>query len=567
MFKGIGSPRHRRLLMLLAFVVSLGYLTSAIFQRSSSAKFDKVAENFQQFLGEYFYSDDNNVIVEQLVKADSDSLPEAVAEHLKKTGGALMTTSKKQAQSQEFYSNLIRSLYSKKSEIPKLELEKRASDHKSSFWSKKELLSYLAMDHEEVARLQSIHKSVSESLPTKFPKGLYKGTGIVMIGGGRFSWLSLLSIKSMRSFGCKLPVELIIPTSEEYEYDFCEEILPALGGSCVLLQNVLGTEIMKDIPFKGYQYKSLALLASSFDNTLFLDSDNVLVSNPDKMFNSEPFLSKGFVSWPDYWERTTSPYLYEIMGIQVNETVRVNTREWPLPKPEVVTDPEAVPFHELQGAFPELSTESGQILIRKSDHVKTLCLALFYNLFGPEFFYPLISQGADGEGDKDTFVIAAINQDESYYQVHSNIKTFGWVDTGTGNFNGVAMGQRDPTEDYEMFEAIANSQNPNWEEFDKDRAKVFTVHANYPKLDPFLLHKEEKLKNSNGQDFRMYSDVGNFLPYKFDFELVQYKRMKFMLCDLNLSLKYFNEITRAELCQFIESHLEYLLAHPMEFSP
>ncbi|CDR41143.1 CYFA0S06e02564g1_1 [Cyberlindnera fabianii] len=556
---GFGFPRFRRVLIMALGLGLVFYGSLLMFQDPESyapAMGREHIQNLKSHLSYYFDENDNNDnILDSFANTDIDLEGKTLAESVKG-----VKDEEANHISQQFYTPLLRLMNAKKDSIPKLSLTRRATDDKGSVFTKEKLLEYLVIDTDDIPRLKDIHQEIYDALPDKFPKGLYKGTGIVLIGGGQYSWLSLLSIKSVRSFGCQLPIEMIIPTEEEYEHDLCEEILPALGGSCVLLYNVLGEEVMKEIEFKGYQYKSLALIASSFEEVLLLDSDNVLVHNPEAFFEMEPFTSTGMVTWPDYWTRTTSPHLYEIMGINVKNT-RVRDGKWPLKTPVELDDISDVSYHDLEGTFPDLSTESGQLLLRKSDHLKTLLLSLFYNLYGPDFFYPLISQGFDGEGDKDTFVLGAIKGGEKFYQVKSEIQSFGWFDEG--NFNGVSMGQRNPLNDYEQLKEIENSENPDYSQFDTRQAPIFTVHANFPKLNPFLLYKEEKLKNSKGEDFRMYSDISHFLPEPFDFEHVQYKRMKFLLCELNISLKYFNPISRAELCEFIEGHLKFLENNPV----
>jgi alpha 1,2-mannosyltransferase len=435
------------------------------------------------------------------------------------------------------------------------------------------------MSEADLATARAIHQEVYESIPSSFPSDLYHGEGIVLIGGDKYSWLSILSIKSIRSFGSTLPIEVIIPTEEEYEHDLCEDLLPALNGKCVLLYNVLGEEIMSKVEFSGFQYKALALIASSFENVFLLDSDNILVTSPDQFFDSEPFKKTGMLIWPDYWVRTASPHFYDITGTQVDETLQVREGKWPLKTPRRLNDVNEARYHDLQGTAPDISSESGQLMINKKTHVKTLILSLFYNLYGPGFFYPLISQGSSGEGDKDTFISAAVRGGETFYQIKSGIQSFGWLNT-KGEFQGVSMGQRNPTEDYEQYKAIERKKDglegdAKFNTFNTGQASVFTVHANYPKLNPYLLFKENKLINEDGKEIRMYSDIPKFLPKLpkdkenekdddyFDFEMVQFKRMKFLLCDLNISLKYFNQISRTELCQFIDKHIEFLKANPV----
>jgi Mannosyltransferase putative len=46
------------------------------------------------------------------------------------------------------------------------------------------------------------------------------------------------------------------------------------------------------------------------------------------------------------------------------------------------------------------STESGEIMYSKPKHELSLLLATYYNYYGPDFYYPLQSQGAPGEGDR-----------------------------------------------------------------------------------------------------------------------------------------------------------------------
>jgi alpha 1,2-mannosyltransferase len=555
---GLGSPRYRRLVLLFFAIILVSYFTLVALPTKHTEKLQGITEDFREhvtktfseLLDLYFNSDDNN---SELQDSETNDIKNSLNENQDPKAEVNL-------QAQQFYGPILKLMYSKNDEFPKLDLSK--VDERAPILSKEDLQSLVAVDESKIPRWREIHNEIVHSIPSQFPTGLHRGTGVVIIGGGAFSWLSLVSIKSLRSFGCKLPIEMIIPTMEDYEQSLCEDILPALGGKCVLLQNIFGKEIMREIPFKGYQFKSLALLAASFDDVLFLDSDNVLVSNPEPLFEKDPFKTMGMVTWPDYWDRTTSPYIYDILGVQVDEKTKVRDGKWPLKTPEPVEDLTRIKYHDLKGTFPDLSTESGQLMIRKSDHIKTLFLSLFYNLYGPGFFYRLISQGSPGEGDKDTFVIAAVTGNESFYQVHSSIKTFGWFDGDS--FNGVSMGQRHPVEDYEQFKALSLKETPDYSLFDAEKASVFTVHANFPKLNPYLLYKEGKLKNSKGENFRMYSDIYKFLPEPFDFELVQYKRMKVMLCELKIPLKYFdNAISRDELCGFIEEHLHYLNKHPI----
>ncbi|KAH3681794.1 hypothetical protein WICPIJ_007233 [Wickerhamomyces pijperi] len=474
---------------------------------------------------------------------------------------------------QKTFSGIFKLMDSFKDQIPTLTHEMEANQNRG-FWSETELRKFVKVDEETIAKVTKIHEEIVHNIQPlrKTARDLYTNKdGIVLIGGDKFSWLSLLSIKSIRSFGTRLPIEMIIPTEEEYEYDLCEKLLPSLNAKCILLPEVLGEDLMNTMSFSGYQYKSLAILASSFNNLLLLDSDNVLLTDPERYFKNEPFKSTGMVTWPDYWERTTSPHFYDILGVSISN-LQIRDGKWPLKTPILQTNKDKVKLHNLKGAIPDLSSESGQLLIRKSDHIGTLLLSLFYNVYGPNFFYKLISQGESGEGDKDTFVAGAFKMDEKYYQVSSEIQSFGYFDDG--NFQGVSMGQRDPIEDYNLFQKVKNA-HPHLkeykfaDEFDTRNASIFTIHANFPKLNPYQQFTEKKLLNSKGEEVRLYGDVYNFIRHletdgePYDFEMIQFKRMKFLLCELNISLKYFNNISRKELCTFIDSHIDFMVKHPV----
>ena len=48
-------------------------------------------------------------------------------------------------------------------------------------------------------------------------------------------------------------------------------------------------------------------MVTSFEHILLLDSDNMIVSNPDEIFESKLYHQYGMITWPDYWKE---PYLH-----------------------------------------------------------------------------------------------------------------------------------------------------------------------------------------------------------------------------------------------------------------
>lgn len=462
--------------------------------------------------------------------------------------------------------------------------------------SKSVLLSKAYVAPEVVDELKQKHEYVMSNFPKKLSDSTHKANsnGIVMIGGQRFSWLSYLSLVNLRKAGSELPVEIILPQYDDFvqEQDFCHNVLPKLKAKCVVLPEVLGAEVMTKWAdnFANYQLKSLALMVSSFQNVLLLDSDNIVIQNPDKLFESSMFKTHGMVTWPDYWRRTISPVFYDISGLNVNENKRVRYNRFPL----AITDSDRsnvegdsdVPFHDLEGAIPDLSTESGQLMINKDKHACTLFLSMYYNMLGPNLYYKLFSLGEQGEGDKDTFPAAATVCGLPFYQVKSFIKTLGYADSND-NFQGVAMGQKDALVDYENFqkhlETPAKSKEAKLiplqkqmenidviqkEFFGESSSPLFAIHCNYPKLDPKLLLERDDLFDieQNRLKYRIYGgftyDDPNIKAKTIDFEHEQWKNIERVLCIDAVEFPYFKDFDMEKFCIVAKNQIKSLHNSP-----
>jgi len=461
--------------------------------------------------------------------------------------------------------------------------------------AKASLMAKGIISDEVYNELKKNHENVLKELPNDLSPATYKKNtrGVVFIGGGRFSWLAYLSLKYLRATGSELPVEIIMPTFKDYEQelDFCHNMLPTLGASCVVVPDVFGSEVMLNWSFQNYQFKALALMISSFQHTLLLDSDNLILQNPDKIFDSEVYKNYGMITWPDYWVRRITPKFYDIAGVKVNEKKRVRYNIYPLEVSDSSSlneeEMKDVPYHDLEGTIPDLSTESGQIFINKATHGKTLLLSLYYNLYGPKLFYRLFSMGDQGEGDKDTFPAAAIVTKQKYYQVKSMIKTFGYFNA-EHRFEGVALGQKDPLADYDYFtnklfpsitkqnkNADLKTQIANIERIiaepseERNGIQVFTLHCNYPKFDlldlmnkPDIYDKEKNhLKYDFYGDFSFKRSVikdGEKTTIDVHFEQDMWKEIKTTLCDRNIKFAHYAKADMKEVCKFAEKQLEWI---------
>ncbi|KAE8371209.1 mannosyltransferase putative-domain-containing protein [Aspergillus bertholletiae] len=312
------------------------------------------------------------------------------------------------------------------------------------------------MSDEDVLKMKHAHRNFVHAITKDPPTLAYRpGTrGIVSTAGGAYLPVLVISLRMLRQTGSNLPMEVFLADWDEYDGYICQVVLPALNAQCVLLSAILDTVPGSTSHIEKYQYKPFAMLFSSFEEILFLDADAFPLHKPEHVFTSDPFRSKGLLTWPDFWRTTTSPLYYVIAG---QDRPAPNLRQ---------------------------STESGEVFLSKRSHLRTLLLVAYYNYWGPGYYYPLLSQGAAGEGDKETFLAAATVFDEPFYQVSEPLRALG-RHTNDG-FSGSTMVQYSPMEDYAL------TSNGEWriKGADVDPPSPFFVHINFPKFNPATVFSE-----------------------------------------------------------------------------
>lgn len=427
-----------------------------------------------------------------------------------------------------------------------------------------------------VEDIKGKHQIIVDNLPDIDPK-FYSGDGYVIVGGSKYSWFSLLVIETLRKLGSTLPVEVVIPTRDDYEKNFCEVTLPKYNAKCVALYDVFGSKL-NDIILTGYQYKAFALLASSFENAFLLDSDTYPVSNPDSLFESELYKTVKMITWPDYWRRTTSPLFYEIRGTEIGGRVRHLNDLWTDTKYYQVegedTDPSVlksqVPLHDREGTIPDFTTESGEMMLNKKLHFKTLLLALYYNFDGQFGYYPLLSQGGAGEGDKETFVAAANYYSLTYYQVYKKPdRAYGFYKND--EFVDTSIIQYNPIKDHSVLIEVLNKINADKEneDFHYDYPSYFTdnfqisnsepmfYHVHETKLDPFHLIDISATVDMEGKPLRNMG--GDWPRFDFDLELFLWNVVNKHICQEKTQFKHFKDKNRDIICkEFIDKQLHFL---------
>jgi alpha 1,2-mannosyltransferase len=367
-----------------------------------------------------------------------------------------------------FWHPWARIIYDAKPTIPTIEIQGSGAGNigKSEGGSdfREEYTAIIELSNENVQSLHAAHAKMRSALDAyntiavaQDMERLFKGRGIVTVVGGEYFGPAIVGIRLLRQAGSTLPIEVFLPNWEEYEPELCEKVLPDLNAQCVVLTQVLdlpNQDEDKALHFSitHYQLKSLAILFSRFREVLLLDSDCILLINPEELFSAEPFKSTGFVGWPDFWIGTEAPVFYQIAGLNG------------FPKD-----------------LPATSSEAGQLIVDKSKHIKTLLLAAYYNIWGPGWYYVMLSQGALGQGDKNTFETAAVVLNLPYYRVKTPVKSVGRM---TGNvFKGSGMVQFHPTDDYATDHTSNKTVRPAF------------IHANTPKMNPGHLVDEGDLQD------------------------------------------------------------------------
>lgn len=409
-------------------------------------------------------------------------------------------------------------------------------------------------DESDIQGLTEAHASFLKVLDSRSEDNLgsdvFSGAGIVTVGGGEYFGPAVAGLHMLRKTGSTLPVEIFVADSSEYEKELCDNYLPKLGAKCLVLGDFLktghgvraierrtaigsgsGSKRGDTFEVTHYQLKSLAMLFCSFANVLYLDSDSIPLLDPAvDLFPRAPYNTTGLVIWPDFWLASESPVFWEIAGL-----------------PDFPT------------GLPKSSSEAGQLLINKHTHLKTLLLANYYNIYGPNYYYPLLSQGALGQGDKETFLAAATVLKEPWYRIHTPVDRLSrWANAEE---KGSAMIQHHPSDDLEMWNTSHlrrdsdNKNNLTSESQAAPTVRAAFVHANTPKMNAGHLIDEGDLTDllHPSQPLRLWgSKETQIAKLGSDLEKTIWEILVVTGCELHSSIQEWKE--RSNLCERLEEH-------------
>lgn len=316
----------------------------------------------------------------------------------------------------------------------------------------------LEVPPEQLESLRQKHDDFVQAL-RKLTPGLpfERGTrGVVMTSRGADFGIAVTAILMLRHMGSELPVQLFLDSTSERERNLCNESLAELKVQCLDMDAYLRLPESSRLvtpKLEKFQFKAFSILFSSFQEVLFLDSDAFPVRRPDYLFAAEPYKSHGLVTWPDFWLPTISPLFYEIAEAD---------------RPKVTME--------------SRSSESGIMLYDKARHADSLLLAVYYNFYGPRFYYQLQSQGAWGSGDKETFLQSAVVLGSPAWQVRKPPQMI----TSEGINYGSGIWQADPEQDWKMHQKLKRRDGTSRRKREEEEVKITStmfVHLNRVKID------------------------------------------------------------------------------------
>jgi len=115
-----------------------------------------------------------------------------------------------------------------------------------------------------------------------------RGRGVVYTGDGAHMRLILVSVRMLREHNVDIPVEVFVPESA---LGYCRNI--PWGSNNV--------KCRATPPLHKYVNKLYAILASSFEEVLFMDADNFVLRDPERLFDAPEYKKTGAMFWPDLW--------------------------------------------------------------------------------------------------------------------------------------------------------------------------------------------------------------------------------------------------------------------------
>src|ERR1043166_3368627 len=152
------------------------------------------------------------------------------------------------------------------------------------------------MNRETMDRYRDMLNEFLRSMP-EFTEHRFDGRGIVLCGGGSVYFPCIWScIRMLRRFGCTLPIELWHRGTRE----MTDEMKTLLAPYDVVFQDAY--RVARGYPVRrldGWELKPYAIINSRFAEVLYIDADNVVVQNPEFLFDATLYRETGSLFWQD----------------------------------------------------------------------------------------------------------------------------------------------------------------------------------------------------------------------------------------------------------------------------
>lgn len=248
--------------------------------------------------------------------------------------------------------------------------------------------AWRALADEEIRRLDS--SSFDSSKQSIDCVG--EGRGIVTMAGGETYLPSVFFLlHQLKRTACKLPVE--VWHLGEHEMDrTVQAMLEAQGAEVRDLSQTAGLRLVK-----GWEAKPACILASRFQEVIWIDADNAPIHNPQCLFDEAGYREHGSLFWPDFIHWMAHP--------RTQDGALMFKEVYPLfgvPQPSLVVPPGgdvAWLGMPLPSSDYEVCFESGQIVVDKVRCWRELALASWYCQHGDCYFEFV-------HGDKEAFHFA-----------------------------------------------------------------------------------------------------------------------------------------------------------------
>eukprot|EP00834_Sanchytrium_tribonematis_P004769 NODE_253_length_11722_cov_0.375118.p5 type:complete len:290 gc:universal NODE_253_length_11722_cov_0.375118:1383-514(-) len=166
------------------------------------------------------------------------------------------------------------------------------------------------------------------------------GKGIVYVTSSTYFQITVAGLLTLRA-KTSLPIEVFHHDELNEKEVRIISLIPDVSVYSLVRRQFNGIPIQFSGGFRNYHLKLAALLATNFQEILYLDDDNYLMQDPEILFSSLEYLNTGLLLWKDTWKTNPNNPIFDIFNVKCKEG---------------------------------FENESGQLVVNKNIHYETLLL-------------------------------------------------------------------------------------------------------------------------------------------------------------------------------------------------